>query len=115
MKNDETHHYSNEAIAQKLTYEKKEFSQSFGQMLDGASAHRIENHPTEASDIELPEKKSLLSFVKHSEQVLRNDLEKKSVSIKLQQSERLFDYRVQRIFWGTHEAFLHIFIDMSST
>ena len=55
-----------------------------------------------------------MSIVEESEATLRNQCDLDNTSVKLQHGERMFDYRVKRIFWDAQEAFLHVFVDTTS-
>ena len=72
IKNGDTHHFSNEAIARKFKSSNEEFKESFKVILQSAPARQIkEDQQVDTCEPEDSENKTLGYFVSEGEQALR--------------------------------------------
>ena len=73
IKNGETHHYSNEAIAKKLDVPRNDIRLKCAEILGNCPSHRIETAVIDATFQDLPEEKSLLHYANEGESKLREE------------------------------------------
>ena len=83
IKNGETHHYSNEAIARKLNVSREVFKTKCAEILEKCQSHLIEAAPIDTTLLEIPEEKSVRYFVEEGESTLRRDQNIDCVQMKI--------------------------------